>query len=134
MSRHPFIVSMLDAPQTPSAMFIVMEYASGRTCSSVTHERRSLSLFQTRAFVVQVVLALDHVHVKGFIYRDLKPENLLVREDGYLRSTDFGTRCAQTGRTRVHGVRTPDYLALKRRGQQGCNCRRTSGHRRVCSR
>ena len=48
---------MLDAFQTPSAMFIVMEYPSGRDLFFMIHERGALSLFQTRAFVVQVVLA-----------------------------------------------------------------------------
>ena len=122
VSRHPFIVSMLDAFQTPSAMFIVMEYASGRDLFFMIHERGALSLFQTRAFVVQVVLALDHVHAKGFIYRDLKPENLLVREDGYLRLTDFGFAKALKPGERAYTVcGTPDYLAPETLRQQGCN-------------
>ena len=122
VSRHPFIVSMLDSFQTPSAMFIVMEYASGRDLFFMIHEQGALSLFQTRAFVVQVVLALDHVHAKGFIYRDLKPENLLVREDGYLRLTDFGFAKALKPGERAYTVcGTPDYLAPETLRQQGCN-------------
>ena len=65
VSKHPFIVSMLESFQTPSAMFIVMEYASGRDMFFMIHERGTLSLFQTRAYITQVTLALDHVHSKG---------------------------------------------------------------------
>ena len=122
VSRHPFIISMLDAFQTPSAMFIVMEYAAGRDLFHMIHERGALGLFQTRAFVTQVVLALDHVHAKGFVYRDLKPENLLVRHDGYLRLTDFGfAKALQPGERAYTVCGTPDYLAPETLRQQGCN-------------
>jgi len=122
VSKHPFIVSMLESFQTPSAMFIVMEYASGRDMFFMIHERGTLSLFQTRAYVTQVTLALDHVHSKGFIYRDLKPENLLIREDGYLRLTDFGFAKALKPGERAYTVcGTPDYLAPETLRQQGCN-------------
>ena len=56
--------------------------------------------------------ALDHVHAKGFVYRDLKPENLLVRHDGYLRLTDFGfAKALQPGERAYTVCGTPDYLA-----------------------
>ena len=122
VSKHPFIVSMLESFQTPSAMFIVMEYASGRDMFFMIHERGTLSLFQTKAYITQVTLALDHVHSKGFIYRDLKPENLLIRNDGYLRLTDFGFAKALKPGERAYTVcGTPDYLAPETLRQQGCN-------------
>ena len=122
VSKHPFIISMLDSFQTPSAMFIVMDYAAGRDLFYMIHEQGSLGMFQTKAFLVQVILALDHVHAKGFIYRDLKPENLLVREDGYLCLTDFGFAKALKPGERAYTVcGTPDYLAPETLRQQGCN-------------
>ena len=122
VSKHPFIISMLESFQTPSAMFIVMEYAAGRDMFFMIHERGTLTLFQTRAYITQVTLALDHVHSKGFIYRDLKPENLLIRDDGYLRLTDFGFAKALKPGERAYTVcGTPDYLAPETLRQQGCN-------------
>jgi len=122
VSKHPFIITMLDSFQTNTALFIVMEYASGRDLFFMIHEQGALSMFQTRAFLVQVVLALDHVHSKGFVYRDLKPENLLVREDGYLRLTDFGfAKALQPGERAYTVCGTPDYLAPETLRQQGCN-------------
>jgi hypothetical protein len=121
VSRHPFIVSMIESFQTESAMFIAMEYAAAKDLFHMIHEHGALRLSQTRAFVVQTVLALDHVHAKGFVYRDLKPENLLVREDGYLRLTDFGFAKALRPGERAYTVcGTPDYLAPETLRQQGC--------------
>ena len=101
VSKHPFIISMLESFQTPSAMFIVMEYAAGRDMFFMIHERGTLTLFQTRAYITQVTLALDHVHSKGFIYRDLKPENLLFDAEGYLKVVDFGFAKIKIGRAHV---------------------------------
>jgi serine/threonine protein kinase len=121
VSRHPFIVSMIESFQTESAMFIAMEYAAAKDLFHMIHEHGALRLSQCRAFVVQTVLALDHVHAKGFVYRDLKPENLLVREDGYLRLTDFGFAKALRPGERAYTVcGTPDYLAPETLRQQGC--------------
>ena len=54
------------------------------------------------------------MHAKGFIYRDLKPENLLVREDGYLRLIDFGFAKELKKGERAYTVcGTPDYLARR---------------------
>jgi|TARA_B110000259_G_scaffold40925_2_gene46905 protein kinase A len=87
------------------------------------HEYGALRVGQTKAFVVQTVLALDHVHAKGYVYRDLKPENLLVREDGYLRLTDFGFAKALRPGERAYTVcGTPDYLAPETLRQQGTYC------------
>lgn len=121
VSRHPFIVSMVESFQTKSAMFIVMEYATGKDLFHMIHEHGALRVSQCKAFVVQTVLALDHVHAKGFVYRDLKPENLLVLEDGYLRLTDFGFAKALRPGERAYTVcGTPDYLAPETLRQQGC--------------
>ena len=45
---------------------------------------------QARFFIVQIALALGHLHTKNILYRDLKPENILFAEDGYLFLADFG--------------------------------------------
>ena len=45
---------------------------------------------QARFFIAQIVLAIGHLHKKNILYRDLKPENVLFNEDGYLLLADFG--------------------------------------------
>ena len=57
-----------------------------------THLRKSRCFSEelTQFYVIQVVLALGHLHSKNIVYRDLKPENILMEEDGYICLTDFG--------------------------------------------
>lgn len=60
--------------------------------------------------MTEIVLALEYLHSKRIIYRDLKPENLLVAKDGHLKITDFGFAKKITDRTYTF-CGTPEYLA-----------------------
>jgi len=74
---------------------------------------RARTLFDeetARFFAASVVLAFEFMHDKNIIYRDLKPENLLLDHEGYLKVTDFGFAKEVTGRTWML-CGTPDYLA-----------------------
>ena len=63
-------------------------------------------------YTSSLVLALEHLHVKGFIYRDLKPENLLLRGNGYLMIADFGFTATRAECKKKGGsVGTPLYQA-----------------------
>jgi len=72
-----------------------------------------LSEDQARFYVAQIVLALEHLHKNDIIYRDLKPENVLIDGDGYIRLTDFGlSKKGITGNKGANSVcGTPEYLA-----------------------
>lgn len=56
------------------------------------HLRKKIRLQEneTKFYAAEVILALEYLHEKGFIYRDMKPENILMDEDGHLKLTDFG--------------------------------------------
>ena len=99
---------MLDSFQTPSALCIVMD-ATGRDLFFMIHGQGALDMFRRKA--VQVVLALDHVHAKGFVYRDLKPENLLVWGGRPLPHGLWIRQGAQPGERAYTICGTPDYLA-----------------------
>ena len=86
--NHPNIITVHDIGESDDGRFIVMELVSGKTLSSVlrTHHPVStlLPLFS------QMARALSAAHAAGITHRDLKPQNIMVREDGYVKVLDFG--------------------------------------------
>lgn len=97
---HPNIVRIYDAGETEGALFIVMEYVRGRTLAQVG----KLAADEAVPLVLQACAGLQHAHGAGLIHRDVKPANLLLREDGVLKIADFGiarateaTRLTQVG-------------------------------------
>ena len=70
-------------------MFVMRFVRGGDMCSLLQKQKR-FSEERAKFYVAVIALALGHLHTKNFIYRDLKLENILVEEDGYLSLTDFG--------------------------------------------
>lgn len=111
--RHPFIVSLKYSFQTQDKLYLVMDYLCGGELfthlSSVDH----FDEWRTKFYAAQIVLALGYLHDMNVIYRDLKPENLLLDMDGYLCLTDFGLVKENVGwsekTTTFCG--SPEYLA-----------------------
>jgi len=110
---HPFIVSLKYSFQTADKLYLVLDYLCGGELfthlSSVDHFTED----RTRFYAAQIVLALGHLHQNGIIYRDLKPENLMLDMDGYLCLTDFGL-CKEglrEGQKTNTFCGSPEYLA-----------------------
>ncbi len=53
-------------------------------------KKKRLSEQEARIYIAEIILALEHLHSLGIIYRDLKPDNIIIGEDGHLKLTDFG--------------------------------------------
>ncbi|XP_021952374.1 ribosomal protein S6 kinase beta-1 isoform X1 [Folsomia candida] len=88
--KHPFIVDLKYAFQTGGKLYLVMEYLSGGELF-IHLEREGMFLENEACFYLsEIVLALEHLHQLGIIYRDLKPENVLLDVDGHVKLTDFG--------------------------------------------
>lgn len=88
--RHPFIVRLHFAFQSPSSLHLVMELQSGGEL--FFHLRREGAFAEARArlYAAEVMLALVALHGACFVYRDLKPENVLLDGEGHVRLSDFG--------------------------------------------
>lgn len=90
---HPNVVHVYDAGETDGQPFIVMEYVPGETLA----ESGKLPTADTVQLALQACAGLQHAHDAGLIHRDVKPANLLLREDGVLKVADFGiARTAET--------------------------------------
>jgi protein kinase A len=108
--RHPFIVNMLKTFQDEKRLYIVLEYVCGGEV--FTHLRKAGKFPNDvgKFYSAEIVLAFDHLHTMNIIYRDLKPENLLLDQGGHIKITDFGFAKKVPERTFTL-CGTPEYLA-----------------------
>lgn len=89
---HPFIVSMEYAFYTDMYAVLALEYVPGGTLSNLIAKspEKRLPFSLCKIYVIEIILALNFMHCKGIIYRDLKPSNILIALTGHLKLTDFG--------------------------------------------
>lgn len=88
--NHPFIVSLKYAFQSETKLYMVMEYLNGGELFYHMRKTHFFSESTAKFFLAQIVCALDFLHENKIIYRDLKPENLVLDNKGYIKLTDFG--------------------------------------------
>ena len=94
--NHPNLVSVFDTATDDEGVLIVMEYVEGEPLSRVLR-RGPLRPEEVSAMVRDLGDALDHAHAQGVIHRDVKPSNVLIREDGLTKLADLGIATASDG-------------------------------------
>jgi len=109
--QHPFLMGLRYAFQTPSKLYMVMDYFKGGELFYHLKNKRRFSEAEAKIFVAEVALALGKLHSHNYIYRDLKPENILMDDKGHICITDLGLSkdISQGEATSFCG--TPEYLA-----------------------
>lgn len=110
MCNHPFIVNLIGYTQDERYLYIALEYIAGGELFTYLRNIGRLDNNHSRLFAAQITLMFEYLHSMNVIYRDLKPENLLISPDGYLKLTDFGFAKVVEGRTYTL-CGTPEYLA-----------------------
>jgi len=112
--NHPHVVGVIDAGEDEGRPYIVFEYVEGETLKERIRRHGRLAIAESIAYAVEIGRALGAAHARHIVHRDVKPQNVLIDEEGTAKVTDFGIArtLEEDGLTadgRVLG--TTDYVA-----------------------
>ncbi|KAM8921332.1 ribosomal protein S6 kinase alpha-5 [Pelodytes ibericus] len=88
--QSPFLVTLHYAFQTDTKLHLILDYISGGELFTHLSQREKFTEEEVQIYIGEIVLALDHLHKLGIIYRDIKLENILLDSNGHVVLTDFG--------------------------------------------
>ena len=91
---HPNIVEVYDVGEEDGEYYIVMEYIEGKTLKQLLKKRESLTLTEVIDIMTQLTDGISHAHESYIIHRDIKPQNIMIQDDGRIKITDFGLAMA----------------------------------------
>ena len=98
---HPNIVKVYDVSLGDKLQYIVMEYVEGITLKEYIEQQGVIPWKEAVHFTTQILRALQHAHDKGIVHRDIKPQNIMLLENGTIKVTDFGIARFSRGETRT---------------------------------
>ncbi|CAH0052128.1 unnamed protein product [Clonostachys rhizophaga] len=118
--KHPFLITLWGTFQDIRNLYMVMDFVEGGELFSLLRKSGRFPNPVAKFYAAEVTLALEYLHSKNIIYRDLKPENLLLDRHGHLKITDFGFAKKVPDKTWTL-CGTPDYLAPEVVSNKGYN-------------
>ena len=121
--KHPNIVEMYDVGEDNGKYFIVMEYVNGKTLKSLIKKRGALNLNEAVDIMLQLTSGIACAHDSYIIHRDIKPQNIMILEDGRVKITDFGIAMALNNNelTQTNSVMgSVHYLPPEQASGSGC--------------
>ena len=110
MIEHPFVITFDGFTQDERYLYLALELINGGELFTYLRDVGRFPIDQARIYIAQIISIFEYLHSKNIIYRDLKPENVLIHKSGYLKLTDFGFAKVVEGRTYTL-CGTPEYLA-----------------------
>lgn len=118
---HMFILKSIKSFEDPTHIYFLTEFIRGMDMFDVLRRLGLVSDEDTKFYIASLILILEHLHERNIVYRDLKPENLIVDDSGYLKLVDFGTAKILKGRTYTV-LGTPHYMSPEVILGKGYNC------------
>ena len=110
--NYPFIMKLDYAFQTQKRLFLFTQFMSGGDISYHIYKENLFSEEKTIFYSSEIILALEHLHLNNYIYRDLKPENVAIDNDGHIKLIDFGLCKLLNNKNNNFSVcGSPDYVA-----------------------
>lgn len=110
LTHHPLLVNLIGFTQDSSNLYFALEFVPGGDLFTFLRTLGKFENAQAKIYASQIALMFEYLHSFDIIYRDLKPENLLIGADGYLKLTDFGFAKIVDDRTYTL-CGTPEYIA-----------------------
>ena len=98
---HPNIVKVFDVSFGDRLQYIVMEYVEGITLKEYIEQQQVINCKEVVHFTTQILRALQHAHDKGIVHRDIKPQNIILLQNGNIKVTDFGIARFSRSETRT---------------------------------
>lgn len=113
---HPFLPTLYTHFETDRFSCLVMEFCPGGDLHTLRQRQpgKHFSEYAARFYAAEVLLALEYIHMLGVVYRDLKPENVLVRDDGHIMLSDFDLSLRCTVLPTLIKTSSSDYDPSKR--------------------
>ena len=107
---HPSIIKFLSCNQDDKYLYFAFEFLPGGDLFTLLKAQNNLTIEQSQFYLGQIIFAFDYLHSKKIIYRNLKPENILINKNGYIKLTDF--ELAKKLEDRTYTIcGTPGYMA-----------------------
>ena len=107
---HPFIVKLVKTMKDKNYIYFLMDYIKGKELFDVIRDIGLLNKSQTQFYGASIMLAVQYLHERKFVYRDIKPENIMVLGNGFIKLIDFGTAKSIKDKTKTI-IGTPHYMA-----------------------
>jgi serine/threonine protein kinase len=90
ITNHPFIVKLNYAFQTHDKLFLILDYCPGGDLSEHLLKDKRFNEERAKIYLCEIILALEDLHKRDIIFRDLKPDNVVLDHEGHAQLTDFG--------------------------------------------
>lgn len=121
-TQSPFIISLVYSFQTSESVFLALNLMTGGDLSFHLGIKGSFSVDESRYYAARIIMGLQNLHDSKFVYRDLKPENCLLDDEGRVRITDLGLAVPYTenlqGAAGTRGYWAPEMLRRDTKGKR----------------